>query len=60
MSISIVKSRSIFEIMIRGYKLLLGILKDNLQKEKASNAIEEIRADGLYTLSVQQRLPEIF
>ncbi len=37
------KEQIYFEIMIRGYRLLIGMLKDDMQKEKAGNAIEQIK-----------------
>lgn len=37
------KEQIYFEIMIRGYRLLMERLRTNLQKSAASNAIEELR-----------------
>lgn len=37
------KEQIYFEIMIRGYRLLMERLRTNLQKNAASNAIEELR-----------------
>lgn len=47
------KEQIYFEIMIRGYRLLIEMLKANLQKDKAPTAIEEIRqmASTLYRFS---------
>lgn len=47
------KEQIYFEIMIRGYRLLMEMLKANLQKNKAHTAIEEIRqmASTLYQFS---------
>lgn len=54
------KEQIYFEIMIRGYKLLIAMLKDDLQKENDGNALEEIRqiASTLYRFS--KDYPEYF
>ena len=54
------KEQIYFEIMIRGYKLLIGMLKDELQKEKACNAIEEIRQIALTFYRFSKDYPEYF
>lgn len=47
------KEQIYFEIMIRGYRLMMDMLKVNLQKEKDYTAIEEIKqmASTLYQFS---------
>lgn len=47
------KEQIYFEIMIRGYRLLMKMLKANLEKDKAHTAIEEIKqmASTLYQFS---------
>ena len=54
------KEQIYFEIMIRGYRLLIGMLKADLEKVKASNAIEKIKqmAETLYKFSCDY--PEYF
>ena len=54
------KEQIYFEIMIRGYRLLIEMLESGLQKEKAPDAIEEIRriASILYRFSNQH--PDYF
>lgn len=54
------KEQIYFEIMIRGYKLLSGMLKDDLQKEKACNAIGEIRQMSLTLYRFSKDYPEYF
>lgn len=54
------KEQIYFEIMIRGYKLLIGMLKDDLQKEKACNAIEEIRQIALTLYRFSKDYQEYF
>jgi len=48
------KEQIYFEIMIRGYRLLMEMLEANRQKDKAHTAIEEIRemASALYRFSL--------
>lgn len=53
------KEQIYFEIMIRGYRLLIGMLKDDL-KEKAYNAIEEIRQIALTFYRFSKDYPEYF
>jgi AcrR family transcriptional regulator len=54
------KEQIYFEIMIKGYKLLIGILKDDLQKEKDSNAIEELKQMSLSLYRFSRDYPEYF
>lgn len=54
------KEQIYFEIMIRGYKLLIGMLKDDLQKEKVCNAIEEIRQIALTLYRFSKDYSEYF
>jgi AcrR family transcriptional regulator len=54
------KEQIYFEIMTRGYKLLIGMLKDDRQKEKACNAIEEIRQISLTLYRFSKDYPEYF
>ncbi len=54
------KEQIYFEIMTRGYKLLIGMLKDDLQREKACNAIEEIRQISLTLYRFSKDYPEYF
>ncbi len=54
------KEQIYFEIMIRGYRLLIGMLKAALQKEKARNAVEEIRLIALTMYRYSKDYPEYF
>ncbi|MEA4926036.1 MAG: TetR/AcrR family transcriptional regulator [Syntrophomonadaceae bacterium] len=54
------KEQIYFEIMIKGYRMLIGMLKDDLQKEKACNAIEEIRQIALTLYRFSKDYPEYF
>lgn len=54
------KEQIYFEIMIRGYRLLIGMLKDDLQKEKSCNAIEEIRQIALTLYRFSKDYSEYF
>ncbi|MFL0268759.1 TetR/AcrR family transcriptional regulator [Candidatus Clostridium radicumherbarum] len=54
------KEQIYFEIMIKGYKLLINMLKNKLQKEKAINAIEEIRQMALILYGFSKDYPEYF
>jgi AcrR family transcriptional regulator len=54
------KEQIYFEIMIKGYRLLIGMLKDDLQKEKACNAVEEIRQIALTLYRFSKDYPEYF
>ncbi|TEB07882.1 HTH-type transcriptional repressor NicS [Pelotomaculum schinkii] len=54
------KEQIYFKIMTRGYKLLIGMLKDDLQREKACNAIEEIRQISLTLYRFSKDYPEYF
>lgn len=54
------KEQIYFEIMIKGYKLLIGMLKDDLQKEKACNAVEEIRSMSQTMYRFSNEYPEYF
>lgn len=54
------KEQIYFEIMIKGYKLLIGMLKDDLQKEKACNAVEEIRRMSQTMYRFSNEYPEYF
>lgn len=54
------KEEIYFEIMIRGYKLLIGMLKDSLQKEKSCNAVEEIRQLALVMYRFSREYPKYF
>ncbi|HBC92536.1 MAG TPA: TetR/AcrR family transcriptional regulator [Pelotomaculum sp.] len=54
------KEQIYFEIMTRGYKLLLGMLKDDLQKEKTCNAMEEIRQMYLTLYRFSKDYPDYF
>lgn len=54
------KEQIYFEIMTRGYKLLIGLLKDDLLKEKSCNAIEEIRQISLTLYRFSKDYPEYF
>ena len=54
------KEQIYFEIMTRGYKLLISRLKDDLQKEKDCNAIEEIRQMSLTLYRFSKDYSEYF
>ncbi|SDF53258.1 DNA-binding transcriptional regulator, AcrR family [Fontibacillus panacisegetis] len=54
------KEQIYFEIMIRGYKLLIGMLKDDSQKEKACNTIEELKQMTLSLNRFSKDHPEYF
>ena len=54
------KEQIYFEIMTRGYKLLIGMLKDDSQREKACNAIEGIRQISLTLYRFSKDYPEYF
>ncbi len=54
------KEQIYFEIMIRGYRMLIGMVKDDLQKEKACNAIDEIRQIALILYRFSKDYPEYF
>lgn len=54
------KEQIYFEIMTRGYRLLIGMLKDDLQKEKAFSAIEEIRQMALTLYRFSREYPGYF
>lgn len=54
------KEQIYFEIMTRGYKLLIGMMKEDSQKEKACNAIEEIRQIALTLYCFSKDYPEYF
>jgi len=54
------KEQIYFEIMIKGYKLLIGTLKDGSQEEKACNAVEEIRQMSLKMYSFSKDYPKYF
>ncbi len=54
------KEQIYFEIMIRGYKLLIGMLKEDLEKENACNAIEEIRLMSLAMYRFSKDYPKYF
>ncbi len=54
------KEQIYFEIMTRGYKLLIGMLKNDAQEEKACNAIEEIRQISLILYRFSKDYPEYF
>jgi AcrR family transcriptional regulator len=54
------KEQIYFEIMIRGYRLMIGLLKQKIQNAGAATAIESLRqmGDALYSFSRQH--PEYF
>jgi len=54
------KEQIYFEIMIRGYRLLISMLKDDLQKKKTCNAIEEIRQIALTLYRFSKDYSEYF
>lgn len=54
------KEQIYFEIMTRGYRLLIGMLKDNAQKEKACNAIEEMQQISLTLYQFSKDYPKYF
>ena len=54
------KEQIYFEIMTKGYKLLISMLKDDSQKEKACNAIEELRQISLTLYKFSKEYPEYF
>lgn len=54
------KEQIYFEIMTRGYKLLISMLKDDLQKGKSGTAIEEIRQMYLTVYRFSKDYPEYF
>lgn len=54
------KEQIYFEIMIKGYRLLINMLKNNLQREKAANAIEEIRQMVLTLYGFSKEYTEYF
>jgi len=54
------KEQIYFEIMIRGYKLFICMLKDDSQKQKACNAVEEIRQMSLAMYRFSKDYPKYF
>lgn len=54
------KEQIYFEIMIRGYRLLISMLKDELQNKKTYNAIEEIRQIALTLYQFSKDYSEYF
>lgn len=54
------KEQIYFEIMTKGYKLLIDMLKNDVQKEKACNAIEKIRQISLTLYQFSKDYPEYF
>ena len=54
------KEQIYFEIMIRGYRMLIRMLKDDLQKEKACNAIVKIRQIAFTLYRFSKEYPEYF
>ncbi|MDI6618314.1 MAG: TetR/AcrR family transcriptional regulator [Clostridiales bacterium] len=54
------KEQIYFEIMIRGYRFLMEMIEDSLQKNKAHTAIEEIRQMALTLYQFSNNYPEYF
>lgn len=54
------KEQIYFEIMIKGYKLLIGMLKEDRQKENVPNAVEEIKQLSMALQRFNQLYPEYF
>ncbi|WP_446897120.1 TetR/AcrR family transcriptional regulator [Clostridium sp. LBM24168] len=54
------KEQIYFEVMIRGYKLLINMLHDGLQEEKECNAIEEIKRMSFVIYKFSNNYPEYF
>lgn len=54
------KEQIYFEIMIRGYKLLIEMLKNDLQTEQAGKAIEKIKQMGTTLYAFNSDYPEYF
>jgi AcrR family transcriptional regulator len=54
------KEQIYFDIMTRGYRLLIAMLKDDLQKEKDCDAIERIRRLSLALYRFSRDYPEYF
>ncbi len=54
------KEQIYFEIMVRGYKLLIGMLKEDSQKRIACNAVEEIRRLSLTFYQFSKDYPQYF
>lgn len=54
------KEQIYFEIMTRGYKLLIGMLKDDSQQENACNAISELEQMSLTLYRFSKEYPEYF
>ncbi|MFB6467245.1 TetR/AcrR family transcriptional regulator [Cytobacillus sp. Hz8] len=54
------KEQIYFEIMIKGYRLLLEMLKADLQKEKILNAVEKIRRMALIMYQFNRDYPDYF
>ncbi len=54
------KEQIYFEIMIKGYRLLLAMLKEDTHKEKTTNAIDEIRQMSMTMYRFSTEYPEYF